>query len=296
VSACCGDHLKAAERKELVVVTIYSGLPIQWPTREEWATQQRDAYFDHKNPHPYTASQKLSLYASEEEVAALITAMQELSRSYSPPGPEAAKQALQPKHGESFRQYSRRYSRMSDAKKQRAYMQLEVSGAIAKLQNDLVPYFDAASVDQPLLTEIICRYFAARKAADEKYIAEVKARPIDDAAWAEELERRRMVEASSVIDNTIKSVEMKTCRTFLLRCHRSGSEEMSSTMLSGIIGQWADEYITDVDVIDAARSLGFIVKSAPSNVALIGIAKRDVYAIRAAITKRQMEAFDNALR
>jgi hypothetical protein len=146
---------KGAKRKELVVVTIYSGQPIQWPTREEWATQQRDAYFDHKNPHPYTASQKLSLYASEEEVAALITAMQELSRSYSPPGPEAAKQALQPKHGESFRQYSRRYSRMSDAKKERAYMQLEVSGAIAKLQNDLVPYFDAASVDQPLLTEII---------------------------------------------------------------------------------------------------------------------------------------------
>src|SRR6516165_2267158 len=146
---------KGAKRKELVVVTIYSGQPIQWPTREEWATQQRDAYVDHKSPHPYTASQKLSLYASEEEVAALITAMQELSRSYSPPGPEAAKQALQPKHGESFRQYSRRYSRMSDAKKQRAYMQLEVSGAIAKLQNDLVPYFDAASVDQPLLTEII---------------------------------------------------------------------------------------------------------------------------------------------
>jgi hypothetical protein len=96
----------------------------------------------------------------------------------------------------------------------------------------------------------------------------------------------------------IEDDEIETARTFLRRCHRTSREAMSSTVLKGIIERWAGRYVGNADVIDAARSLGFAVAPcrAPSNVAMIGIAKRDVETIRAAVTKGEIEALRCALR
>lgn len=47
----------------------------------------------------------------------------------------------------------------------------------------------------PLLDTIVARYEAAVEAGDEKFIAECAARPIDDAAWQKELERRAELDA-----------------------------------------------------------------------------------------------------
>jgi hypothetical protein len=95
----------------------------------------------------------------------------------------------------------------------------------------------------------------------------------------------------------IEDDEIKTARAFLCRCHRTSREAMSSTVLMGIIARWAGAYCSNASVIDAAISLGFAVAPcrAPSNVAMIGIAKRDVEAIRAAVTKREVEALRAAL-
>jgi hypothetical protein len=51
----------------------------------------------------------------------------------------------------------------------------------------------------PPLDAIIDRYEAAVKAGDDRYVAEVEARPIDDAAWQKELERRRWLEARRAV-------------------------------------------------------------------------------------------------
>jgi hypothetical protein len=92
--------------------------------------------------------------------------------------------------------------------------------------------------------------------------------------------------------------EIKAARAFLCRCHRTSREAMSSTVLKGIIERWAGKYVGNADVIDAARLLGFAVAPCrpPSNVAMIGINRADVEAIRAAITKREVEALTDALR
>jgi hypothetical protein len=63
---------------------------------------------------------------------------------------------------------------------------------IAAIDAGLVPEHHGIRV--PLLDEIFARYDAARRAADEAWAVEVARRPIDDAAWERELERRRKYE------------------------------------------------------------------------------------------------------
>lgn len=85
-------------------------------------------------------------------------------------------------------------------------------------------------------------------------------------------------------------------RAFLSRCRRTSSDAMSSTVLKTIIERWSGNYVSNADVIDAAQSLGFIVKPcrAPSNVAMIGVVRRDVKALRAISERAEYEAMQKA--
>jgi hypothetical protein len=95
----------------------------------------------------------------------------------------------------------------------------------------------------------------------------------------------------------IEDDEIKTARAFLCRCHRTSREAMSSTVLKGIIERWAGRYVGNADVIDATRSLGFAVAPcrSPSNVAMIGIVRRDVVRLRGETERREVGALTSAL-
>jgi hypothetical protein len=62
-----------------------------------------------------------------------------------------------------------------------------------EIARDVVPWRDAGCLvaKVPLLATIIARYEAACEVASEVWHREVAATPVDDAAWEQELERRR---------------------------------------------------------------------------------------------------------
>jgi hypothetical protein len=176
--------------------------PYEWPTREQWAEQRRNNYWDSESPHPYLASRRLSNYASAAEIAAVIVALQEAYRDYGRQM-RAAKALAGPlarQRGEGSGPYIKRYLAMSEAEQDIAgepdvlrVKRREVNEVLKQLREDWVPWRWAMSSPPPL-DAIMARYEAAVRAGDEKWIAEVAAAPIDDAAWAEELERRRDIE------------------------------------------------------------------------------------------------------
>ena len=146
-----------------------------WPTREQWAERTRSAYWDGDSPHPYQASREVSRYASAEEIAVAIIALKKLWADYS----RQIKAADDP----------------WDLRIQRSGINL----AIKQLRNGSVPGYSglipwARLRALPALETILARYEAAVKAGDEKYIAECAARPVDDAAWQNELERRAEID------------------------------------------------------------------------------------------------------
>jgi hypothetical protein len=170
-----------------------------WASREEWARNRRTVYADEENPNP--ATRAMSAYASPAEIEAAITSMKSLALEQQR-AERAANLALGPlgrQRGESRRAYDRRFCAMS-----REDQDIVVGSAA-------MPHHDAREVRQILreylligavppqhngwyptpLSQIVGRYKAAAKAADVKWHEEVAATPIDDAAWEQELERRR---------------------------------------------------------------------------------------------------------
>jgi hypothetical protein len=178
----------------------------QWPTREEWAERHRSAYWDSESPHPYTASRKLSLYATPEEIGTSIAALRKIWCDYGHQM-KTAKARIGPlaqQPGERNRDYTSRYLAMSDEEQELVgetsnpqWWRREVNKVIEQLRDGSVPWrltcIGISTLPAPL-DAIIARYEAAVQAGNEKYVAEVAARPIDDAAWAEELRHRRRID------------------------------------------------------------------------------------------------------
>jgi hypothetical protein len=139
-----------------------------WPSREEWARDRRTVYADMENPHP--ATRQLSAYATADEIAAAIAAVKAI-------------------HREVCR--AERVGKPSRADRN------EVNDVLRRLRSDLVPWRWVAmgcSTPPAPLDAIMARYQAAKKQADARWQTEVEATPIDDAAWKEELQRRRRIE------------------------------------------------------------------------------------------------------
>ena len=140
-----------------------------------------------------------------DEVASVVSMLKKTRRDHGRRMQAARERAgsLAQQHGETLRQFDKRYLAMSDAERELAgeashfqSMRRDINEIIATLQNNAaVPWpLPHGDYQPPLLLEIAARYEAASKAADERYIAEVAARPVDDAAWQQELERRRHFE------------------------------------------------------------------------------------------------------
>jgi hypothetical protein len=70
----------------------------------------------------------------------------------------------------------------------------DINEVIRQMRNGEVPWRVLHSIRTQPLDAILTRYEAAVQAGDEKYIADCAARPVDDAAWQQELDQCAEIE------------------------------------------------------------------------------------------------------
>jgi hypothetical protein len=138
-----------------------------WPSREQWAERRRSVAWASDPP---TASRELLLYASPGEIDAAIVSLKKL-----------------------WADLGRQMKASEDAWTYRD-LRHEINDVLGQLRNSKVPWRVVASIRTQPLDVIVARYEAAVQATHERFAAECAARPIDDAAWEEELRRRARVE------------------------------------------------------------------------------------------------------
>jgi hypothetical protein len=142
---------------------------IQWPGRQEWAERRRDPnWFDH-----IEVSNRLADYATQAEMNDTMAAIKDLWRALGRQmGSASDIEALQ---------FRCRRAGVNRAFK--AMREGEIPGAPLECRYGVPP-------------ALLAPFDARRKAALEAAVQRaIKAMPIDDAAWATELEWRRRVDA-----------------------------------------------------------------------------------------------------
>jgi hypothetical protein len=172
----------------------------EWPTRDEWAKRMRTPYFDRIEVR---ISDAASDYATQAEIQAEIDRLhaewcelgRELKRTPKTPMDELSPKqrfALHQRSGDNRNFFDRDdIWTARDAIRER---RKKVNGALRDLRAGNVPLGNGRYQGQkecPLLYE---RWSAARRAAYQRREAEIRATPIDDEAWAKELERRKLIE------------------------------------------------------------------------------------------------------
>jgi hypothetical protein len=168
-----------------------------WPSREEWAKQERTPYGD-KFPD-YLVTSQASAYATPAEVQAIIEALKQL---YAEEGRKlrTAKLAAGPLNrqpGETKTAHIRRYYNMSESERgslvpvhTHEERRQDINEAIKALRNDNLPNHRSWDGVEAITAPIQGRWDAAHAAAYDAKRKEIEATPIDDAAWEEELRRR----------------------------------------------------------------------------------------------------------
>jgi hypothetical protein len=153
-----------------------------------------------ENPNP--ASGRLSDYATPEETAALVVALKAEWRTQDERMREAKIRIgpLARRPGETSAAYERRCLAMTKTDQERVDqvegLRLEqhtINIVLDEVARNVIPWRDAGClvVRVPLFAAILASYEAACIVADEAWHREVAATPVDDAAWEQELERRR---------------------------------------------------------------------------------------------------------
>jgi hypothetical protein len=172
-----------------------------WPTREQWARNRTTVFAGDENPHP--ASRRLSDYASADEIAAAIEAIKaaRLQTLRTERAADLALGLLGRQRGESRRGYETRFRTMSRAEQDRvidsvpsSYDLHELNETLKQLKGGVVPWrrvWAALGSEPAPLSPIMARYEAALKQTHKAWEQEVAQTPVDDAAWAKELEWRR---------------------------------------------------------------------------------------------------------
>lgn len=179
-----------------------------WDNREEWAKRVRSACYE-EIPARSTV---LADYASEEAARA-IAELRQLWRQYGQRMREL--QAKTPhrirQSGESVGAWNKRWAAMSNDEQRavEAVLVLQerrqiINRMIVELREGTVPVqhhsIPQLLADNPVPTVgvIMQRYEDACYRALDAYREEVAKRPIDDAAWEEELQFRRMMESKGI--------------------------------------------------------------------------------------------------
>ena len=180
------------------------GTSIEWPSREDWAYKRRH-FSDGLSPKEVLDD--LRTYATPEEVAAVIADLKAAWRQLGQAMKEVKVKAgarLDPllrQRGEPHRDYSRRWGQMTPEELAllASYMDPQtMRGRVSKLIRDLESsgfihgWRTLPGVER--LGPIVARQEAAIAEANADLAHRVATRPIDDAAWAKELEWRAWIE------------------------------------------------------------------------------------------------------
>lgn len=178
-----------------------------WPSREEWAQKVRRIhcwqgdydswevdYFGKPNPNP--APSELRSYAAGEEIDALIVGLKKLYKERGL-ALKKAKQDCADLVAGGRRDYwnwpksdQERYLPVLKAQLDRR----TINRAIKRLRDGAIPRLLEDGCDLLTISEIGRRYDAARETARQRWLDSIAHYPIDDAAWARELERRRKID------------------------------------------------------------------------------------------------------
>jgi hypothetical protein len=160
-----------------------------WPTREEWAVQQRTVYYDMLED---LISTSLSNYASDDEVAAAITALRKIWCTYGHQMKEAKRNA-ETVVDRSYYELSEEERKLIDPIHTYQDRRREINDVIKSLRRGRYHFRISWILERdgcPPLAVIKTRYDAAWAAAEVK----IENTPIDDDAWAKELQRRRDID------------------------------------------------------------------------------------------------------
>jgi hypothetical protein len=177
-----------------------------WPTREEWAEHHRTFYFDMEDG--VLVSSKAADYGTPAEIDAAAAAALAL-RSRLLADLRQAKQVaggLLRQPGESSRDYIARYlaAGQDDERDRRlsaVHLIVDRRRALLRFAKHLRAgsiMWDGRYGDGQLPPEaalLVGRREAAYQAAVDALRQQIETRPVDDAAWAKELERRQKLEA-----------------------------------------------------------------------------------------------------
>ena len=151
-----------------------------WPSREEWAERHRTFYADTADDVAHAVSRNPIDYVTSEEIDQAIEALTRTRNALLGPL-RAAKQA-----GDDER-VAVLVAVLQDDRRRRFL-------ATKALKAGRIPRAHYEGAGLPELTTITSRYQAAVDAAVDAARRAIVARPIDDAAWERELQRRRNVD------------------------------------------------------------------------------------------------------
>ncbi len=176
---------------------------IDWPSRDEWARQQRTFYAD-MVPEVSTA---VAAYATPEEVEAIcVKILAERNRLLKDLRAARAAAPTFRQPGETRRAWTLPYYTLSEEDQKRAdvveniiRLREERYRAVKKFRKGWIPSLFNDGYDLPELADLHACRDAARDAEIAKLQEEVAQRPIDDEAWRSELEWRVQIGDGMVV-------------------------------------------------------------------------------------------------
>ena len=167
--------------------------PIDWPTRERWAKQQRTAYIDNVQDFINSkVTKEVTAYATAEEIAATLAALKASWNSLTKPLKQANRRARSV--DKPYTERTKQEHALCEPANDIWWQRQSINAAIASLRGNWVPVTYSDGGNRPEVAVILDRYKTACDAASSAYEAKVAKTPIDDATWNKELERRRDIE------------------------------------------------------------------------------------------------------
>jgi hypothetical protein len=176
-----------------------------WPSREEWADRRRHPYWDGETGCPFADKfgHRLSDYATTEEIAALIATLKNLYRDMGREMRTAKQLAAErglPSDWLSFRHLPEAEQEIAARPETLKYERHDINRLLAVIRDDAYDAFPpqfgySGDAARALMQPFVDRHDAAFKTALAEWEREREQISVDDAAWAEELERRRDIDA-----------------------------------------------------------------------------------------------------
>ena len=192
---------------------IYDPNDPKWPSREEWAKQHRSLPCEYE----LRVSERAGTYASQEEIAAALAEAKalwtDMGRQVKAAGPSISDKEWNERYlaASPARQNSGSWDELNSLMDSPERKRIELRHDRSELNRDVIKplaegwlpinhHYYPRSADfglarLPKLKELLARREAAWAAAHEALKAEYAARPVDDAAWEQEQQRRRSVTA-----------------------------------------------------------------------------------------------------